>query len=75
MSFFLAMVYWEESHSPKRRKGGLDCYCGMADALFSRMLGPNTFCKNVCDNNYIGIPENNHTELLCGGSHTFQGIR
>ena len=68
------MVFWEESHNSKRRNGGLDCYCGMADSLYSWMLGPNTFCKNVCEVKQTGIPENNQTGLLCGGSHSFQGI-
>ena len=72
-----AMVFWEPhtpDHSDKRRNGGLDCYCGMADSLFSRVLGPNTFCKNVCDVKSNAIPGNNQTGLLCGGSHMFQGI-
>ena len=68
------MVFWEDSHSTKRRKGGLDCYCGMADSLFSRMLGPNTFCRNICEDHDLGIPEKNHTGLLCGGSHMFHEL-
>merc|ERR1712038_2043786 len=68
----LAMVFWEDSKNSKRRNGGLDCYCGLADSLFSRMLGPNTFCKNICEDNYNSA--NNESSLLCGGSHQFQGL-
>ena len=69
------MVFWEEPNSQKREDGGLDCYCGMADSLFSRMLGPNTFCKNICKADPIGIAENNQTGLLCGGKHMFKESR
>ena len=69
------MVFWEEPNSQKREDGGLDCYCGMADSLFSSMLGPNTFCRNVCKADPIGIVENNQTGLLCGGKHMFKESR
>ena len=69
------MVFWEEYDGHKSGYGGLDCYCGMADSLFSRMLGPNTFCKNVCKAESIGTGESNQTGLLCGGKHMFKESR
>ena len=68
------MVSWEQDFNRTLNKGGLDCYCGMADSLALHLLGPNIFCKNVCpvktkDGKGIG-----QTDVPCGGSHVFHGI-
>ena len=72
-NFLLAMVSWEQHSNETLDTGGLDCYCGMADALSSHMLGPNMFCKNICHVKSQAGATSGQAQTQCGGSHTFQG--